>query len=88
MKKVVFEKQETINVLELNDKSFVGILFEEEKSAIAKDKNGFFGLTINTLDFVSRWHKESLLLYIKAFDAEAEFFVFDTKEELFNWLNS
>lgn len=88
MKKVVFENQETINVNRLRDNSLVGILFLNEKSVIAKNSLGFFAYSKDELDFTGRWYKKTLLEYVQSFENPKEVFLFDTKEELFIWLNS
>jgi len=88
MKKVLFEQINTINISELNDKSLVGILFKKEKSVIARNSLGFFGFSRNEIDFTGRWYADSLKSYLFKFDNNKEVFVFDSKEEMFKWLNS
>ena len=89
MKKVVFEEQQkTASISELKDDSFVGIIFNHGKSVIAKNSLGFFGYSKDDLDFTGRWYKPTLLDYVLSFDNPKEVFLFDTKEELFIWLNS
>lgn len=88
MKKVVFEAVDAVIISEINDNSLIGVIWNNDAKSIAVlNKDGFMLISKFDLNLSGNWamktKKELITQAIK--NGLKNVFLFDTKEELFNW---
>ena len=91
MKKVFFNTPVGVNIEKIHNKSIIGIIFNTNgKNWIVRiGLDSYVAINTLTTSIVANWSESSVKKYCEeASRIDGEVFVFDTKEELSNWIKS
>ena len=89
MKKVIIGKNEKfIRLKDITDDMIIGILWDNDsKSFLIKNhENMTLGIGLNRLTILNKWTAKNHKDYIKAASDFKDIFVFDSPQELAQWL--
>ena len=93
MKKVVLKETQEVSIDQITDETIVGIEgLDGSKIVIVQvGKNKYCGLEIGDNSLYCKWYSESQKAYVKEFCSNSRqetVYLFETKEEIVNWLKS
>jgi hypothetical protein len=93
MKKIMTKvvKQETMKISDITDDDIVGLQWKDNgnKSYLLETSDGVIQIRLGDSDTKNCWTRLNKRLYLEAcesFDEEFEVFVFNTREELVEWM--